>query len=520
MRESAPMRIDEIPAHWARVRSGAAALSDGARTFTWGELEAARHRLAGRLRELGVRAGDRVIVLGENGAALVALLFAVPSLDAWVTIVNPRLSAREVDAIRTHSGARAAVFLADGSSDVQGHAARAGARPFSSDDWGTLLATEASAQARAEPTQPDPSQQVAALVYTTGTTGEPKAVMLTHRNLLFVAAASRNLRALRDDDRVYGVLPLSHVYGLTSVCLGSLMSGACIELERRYSPAAMQAALARGITVCQGVPAMYAKLLEHLAARRESLHAPALRSIYCGGSPLSPSLKRDIEAAFGMPIHNGYGLTEAAPTLTQVRLGRTRDDCSVGEALPGVELRIVDGEGRDLPAGEAGELWARGPGIMKGYYRNPEATAATMREGGWLATGDIARLDADAALHVEGRLKELIIRSGFNVYPVEVEAVLNSHPEVTQSAVVGRAVADNEEVVAFVELVAGARCTAEELLAYASSALATYKRPAEVVILEALPATATGKVLKSRLAEEARRRARAAPLSSPASPGA
>jgi long-chain acyl-CoA synthetase len=520
MGEAAVLRIDEIPARWARERPAETALIEGGRRFSWRDLEAARQAFAARLRERGVRGGDRVLVMGENGAALVALLFAVPSVDAWVTIVNPRLSAREVDAIRTHSGARLALFLPDGSLDAQGHATRAGALPMDSGDWGTVLATAADAQAHAEPVERDRSLQVAALVYTTGTTGEPKAVMLTHGNLLFVAAASRSLRGLRGDDRVYGVLPLSHVYGLTSVCLGSLMSGARIDLERRYSPAAMQAALARGISVCQGVPAMYAKLLEHLRALGEPLHAPALRSIYCGGSALSPSLKREIEAAFGMPIHNGYGLTEAAPTLTQVRLGRPRADCSVGEALPGVELRIVDPDGRELPVNEPGELWARGPGIMKGYYRNAAATAATLRPGGWLATGDIARLDVDDALHVEGRLKELIIRSGFNVYPVEVEAVLNSHPEVTQAAVVGRAVEDNEEVVAFVEMVAGARATAADLMAFAAAGLAPYKRPAEVVILKALPATATGKVLKARLAEEARRRATARPVSSPANPGA
>jgi acyl-CoA synthetase (AMP-forming)/AMP-acid ligase II len=266
----------------------------------------------------------------------------------------------------------------------------------------------------------------------------------------------------------------------------------------------MAGALASGATICQGVPAMYGKLLEHLRTSATALRAPALRALYCGGSPLSIGLKRDIERAFGMPIQNGYGLTEAAPTLTQVRPGSPRDDCSVGEPLAGVELRIVDGGGRDLPDGECGELWARGPNVMKGYYRNPQATAATMRAGGWLATGDIARRGPDGALHIEGRLKELIIRSGFNVYPAEVESVLNSHPAVAQSAVVGRTVADNEEVVAFVELAPGARAEPAELMAFAAASLAPYKRPAEIVVMAALPASATGKVLKARLAEIAR----------------
>jgi long-chain acyl-CoA synthetase len=425
------LRLQDIPAAQG-ARGASAALLDGSARHTWAELEDARMELARRLAAAGVRGGDRVAIVGENCAAMVALLFAIPTLDAWIVNLNARLSAREVDAILAHCGARMALFLPGGSPDAAAHAARIGATTFDLPGWGPMLASRVDADAQVEPIEADAARQVAALVYTTGTTGDPKAVMLTHENLLFVARAARTLRELRETDRVYGVLPISHVYGLTSVCLGSLMAGACIDLQRRYTPAGMAGALAAGATICQGVPAMYGKLLEHLHDSATTLRAPALRALYCGGSPLSLGLKRDIERAFGMPIQNGYGLTEAAPTLTQVRPGRPRDDCSVGEPLPGVELRIVDGNGQDLPDGECGELWARGPNVMKGYYRNPQATAATMRAGGWLATGDIARRGPDGALHVEGRLKELIIRSGFNVYPAEVESVLDSHPAVTQ----------------------------------------------------------------------------------------
>ena len=179
---------------------------------------------------------------------------------------------------------------------------------------------------------------------------------------------------------------------------------------------------------------------------------------------------------------------------------------SVGTPLPGVEIRLVDGEGRDARAGEPGELWVRGPNVMKGYYRNPEATAEVMRPGGWLATGDIARIEADGAVFIEARLKELIIRSGFNVYPAEIETVLNAHPEVAQSAVVGREVAGNEEVVAFVELKPGAHATPADLAAFAAPSLAPYKRPAEVIVLPSLPAAANGKVLKAKLRAFARER--------------
>ena len=499
------LRLEDIPAYWAQRRPGAIVLRDARQARTWYELDLARKALAAELAAHGVRAGDRVMIVGENGTVLVALLFALATLGAWIVNVNARLSPREVDAIRAHCGARCLLFTPADSADAAAHAARHHAAPMASAGWGALLVSPVDAACTAEPRASDPAHDVAALVYTTGTTGEPKGVMLTHANLLFIAAAAVSLRGLTPEDRVLGVLPLSHVYGLASVCMGSLLAGAAIHLQARFTPAALEMALAEErVTVCQGVPAMYAKFLEHLAAHRRALSAPALRAIYCGGSPLAASVKRTVEAAFGLTLHNGYGLTEAAPTVSQTRHEAPRSDCSVGPALPGVETRIVASGGADVGEAEVGELWVRGPNVMKGYYRDPHATAAALRPGGWLATGDIARRDADGALHIEGRLKELIIRSGFNVFPVEVEAVLNAHPEVSQSAVVGREVEGNEEVIAFVELIEGARADGAALARYAADALAPYTRPAHVIVLEKLPAAASGKVLKGRLKEMAR----------------
>src|SRR6266571_2740903 len=250
------------------------------------------------------------------------------------------------------------------------------------------------------------------------------------------------------------------------------------------------------------VPAMYAMLLDYTRRTGAPIDAPALRFCYAGGSPLSPALKADVERPFGVPLHNGYGLTEASPTIAHTRLDAPRDDCSVGMLLPGLEMRIADladpphGDARE---GEAGELWVRGPNVMRGYYRDPALTARTIDPEGWLNTGDIARRDPDGALFIVGRTKELIIRSGFNVYPIEVESVLNAHPAVSQSAVIGRPVDGNEEVVAFVELSPGGTATPEEIARFAAERLAPYKRPAEVVILPALPTAATGKILKHRL---------------------
>lgn len=483
------------------------ALVDTRRRHTWNDLDEARREWAAHLARIGVRPGDRVMVVGENSPAMAMALFAVTTAGAWVVNVNARLSAREIGAIRAHSGARRVIYLLEASPDARAHAqADAGATPFGGEAWGACAISASNEDAVPEAPTGDAALDVAALLYTTGTTGEPKAVMLTHANLLFIARNSQVLRHLVPEDRVLGLLPLSHVYGMASVGLGSLMSGASIHFQARFGPAAAAAWIRdEGLTVCQGVPAMYAKLVQHLRAQGATrFEAPALRFLYAGGSPLALELKRDVEAFFGLPLHNGYGLTEASPTLTQTRPESPRDDVSVGPAIPGVELRLVDREGRDVPEGDVGELWARGPNVMKGYFRNPEATAQALKAGGWLATGDLARRDASGAYFIEGRSKELIIRSGFNVFPVEVEAVLNAHPSVGQSAVVGRSVDGDEEVVAFVEAAAGASIDEQALQAHCAAQLAPYKRPARIVVLAALPAAPSGKVLKGQLARMAR----------------
>jgi acyl-CoA synthetase (AMP-forming)/AMP-acid ligase II len=349
----------------------------------------------------------------------------------------------------------------------------------------------------ADAPQPAAAEPVAALVYTTGTTGRPKGVMLSHRNLLFVASVSSRLRGVTPGDLAYGVLPISHVYGLASVLLGTLYAGACLRLAPRFTPQAMLDAIVKeGLSIVQGVPAMYARLLELCRGVPAPL-APLsskLRFAYAGGSPLDPTLKAEVEHLLGLPLHNGYGLTEAAPTVSQTRLDAPRADTSVGHAIPGVEVRI-DGAG-----GEPGKLWVRGPNVMQGYYRDPAGTAAVLGADGWLDTGDLARRTADGALFIAGRSKELIIRSGFKVYPLEVETVLNAHPAVTQSAVVGRALPDgNEEVVAFVQPAAGSVLTAADMEDWACARLAPYKRPARIVFMDSLPAAASGKVLKHQL---------------------
>lgn len=510
----ATVLLDALPARLcAIVHAGAAraphdpALHDGQRHWTYAELAQAVDDTAARLRELKVRGGDRVMVVAENCVAQVVLTFACAAVDAWVVHVNSRLSPREVDVIREHSGARRVFYTSGCSPEAAAHGQRHGARAADT-PFGQWMIGPLNATCLPEPVRTDGAAQTAALLYTTGTTGQPKGVMLSHRNLLFIAAVSSRLRGLVPSDRAWGVLPISHVYGLASVMLGTLYAGACLYLCPRFQPALLLQALERDrLTILQGVPGMYARLLESLATPGQRL-ATGLRFIYAGGSPLTPSLKADVEQLFGLPLHNGYGLTESSPTVSQTRLDQPRTDTSVGMVIPGVEARIVDAAGADVAPGAPGELWVRGPNVMLGYYREPALSAAVMRADGWLDTGDIAHRDADGALFIAGRTKELIIRSGFNVYPLEVETVLNAHPGVTQSAVVGRNAADgNEEVVAYVELDPRRDVALDELHRHLAGALAPYKRPAEIIAMAALPAAASGKILKNQLRQMAQRAA-------------
>ena len=497
-----PTRISHVPLAWAKRTPQAPALRAEDTLLTYGELAAAIVAAKEVLLGHGVRPGDRVMIVNENSIGLVALVFATSELDAWAVVINARMSPREIDVIRDHCRPRRVFYTVSVSPEARAHADRHGAETLRIDDI-EPLAVGAAADIDVEPVHPASDRQVAALIYTSGTTAEPKGVMLTHRNVLYIAAVSGNQRGLAAEDHVYGVLPISHVFGLASTFLGTIYAGGCLELVPRFDPAHLAAALERGITVFQGVPAMYARLLEYAQVKGIRLDAPRLRYLSAGGAPLDLGLKSRVEKVFGLALNNGYGLTECAPTVSQTLIGEPRSDDSVGPPLPGLEIRIVDNNGRDVEPGDVGEMWVRGPNVMAGYYRNEKATAEVLTDDGWLRTGDLARSGADGYLFIVGRVKELIIRSGFNVYPAEVEGVLNDHPAVTLSAVVGRRVADNEEVVAFVQMVPGCTVGEEEVGAFAANRLAPYKVPSRIIRMEEFPAGSTGKVLKRKLFEMA-----------------
>jgi len=275
-------------------------------------------------------------------------------------------------------------------------------------------------------------------------------------------------------------------------------------LASRFDPVAALATLEKErLTVVLGAPSVFSLLADYAKLKGlTSLKFPALRIISSSGAPLQPALKHQVESLFGMVLHNGYGVTECSPNISQAVVGERRTDTSVGKILPGVEVQLVGSDQKPVADGEVGELWVRGPNVMKGYYRAPEETTAAINPEGWFNTRDLARLE-NGYLFIVGRTKELIIRFGENVYPAEVEAVLNSHPSVVRSAVIGRTVEGTlggEEVVAYVQLAPSSPTSEMDLAHHAAQHLAPYKRPSQILLVPAMPLTPTGKVIKGELA--------------------
>jgi long-chain acyl-CoA synthetase len=473
-------------------------LKDG--VITLGALAQQVNLLETELRASGVRLGDRVLVAAENCPEHVALVLACSRVGAWACGVNARMTESELAAFADKADARLLYFTAGVSEAARQHAQQYDTRASVLPALRHTLADPSSGAQTG-----DLAECVAAIIFTSGTTGQPKGVMLTHAGLLQFGKVSAQSRQLTPADRSYAYLPMTHIFGLGTVLMASLHAGAGLLMRSQFDPADVFDALAhQGLTQLQGPPAMFTRLLAWLDSQGiEHPVAPDLRYVYTGAAPLDRSVKKAIEARFKHPLHHGYGLSEYAGALTLCRRGEWRDDTSAGYLVDGAELRIVGPEGQDLPAGETGEIWMRGVGLMPGYFRDPEITDQVMKPGGWYASGDLGRQDADGALHVVGRLKEMIIRSGFNVYPGEVEAVLLAWPGVQKAAVAGRKTADgNEDILAFIEPKAGAQIDLDALKAHAHAHLSPYKRPSALTLVSEMPMTLSGKVLKRELVEQ------------------
>ena len=492
----APMRIHELLEARAARTPDAVFLFETGGTTSYAALQAMADTAAQDLLAAGVRPTDRVLLVAENCAAHIALLMACSRVGAWSCGVNARMSPGEVAAIAERADARLCCYTVDASDAARQHAQRAGAVPAALPG---AMRSAVRAEARQEPDAA--LADTAAIIFTSGTSGTPKGVMVSHRGLLHFGRVSAAVRGLDATDRMYAFLPMTHIFGIGTVLMAALTGGAALVLRGSFSPADMLHALAHEqVSNLLGPPTMYARLLAHIEAESAAPRFPRLRYVYTGSAPLDLGLKQRVEALFGQPLHYGYGLSEYAGSVFLTRTEAPRADTAAGYVVEGGEARIVTTEGTDAAQGQTGEIWLRGPGLMLGYFRDAAATAQVMRPGGWYATGDLGRFDADGALFVVGRLKEMIIRSGFNVYPAEVETVIGRFEGVHLCAVVGVPEADgNEQIVAFVELKPGAALDDAALRAHLVAHLSPYKRPARIEVIDAMPTTANGKLLKREL---------------------
>ncbi len=480
------------------------ALISRGRPTTYGDLRAQVAALRGGLQGLGIGPGDRVALLLSNKRWFVDAYLATIGLGAVVVPLNPASPTAEIAS--QLAVVRAAMVIVGpmaqgtfGAIDrstiptVEHVIACPGAEVEGAVDFDELLGAPAVPMVDVEP------DQLAALLFTSGTAGSPRAAMLTHRNLLANIEQSRAAsNRIGPDDVVYGVLPLFHIFGLNVVLGLSLAAGATVVLVQRFDPStALDTIRERGVTIISGAPSMWVAWSQFTEAPADAF--ASVRLALSGAAKLPEDAARRLEARFGVRVREGYGLTEASPVVTSSLIGDPPYG-SIGSVLPGVEVRLVDELGDDVLTGDSGELWVRGENVFAGYWDDPEATARVLTADGWLRTGDIGVVDDDGYLYLVDRAKDLIIVSGFNVFPAEVEAVLAEFPGVAEVAVVGVPHPHTGEAVkAFVVMEPGGDADEEQLIRFAQDHVARYKCPSKVLFVDELPHGTGGKLLRRSL---------------------
>jgi long-chain acyl-CoA synthetase len=462
--------------------------------LTYAALDEAASRAASLLRDRGLRPGDRVGLMLPNVPAFAVIYYGALRAGGVVVPMNPLLKSREVEYYLGNSGAKMLFGWYDFASEAELGAKAAGI-PFQSVVPGDFEQPVAGFEPFEDVVSRD-ADDTAVILYTSGTTGRPKGAELTHGGLdRNQAVTGRTLLHIGPEDVVMGCLPLFHVFGMTVGLNLAVAGGACLTLIPRFDPGKALEVIGRdNVTIFEGVPTMYAAMLGQL--NRSQHDVSSLRLCVSGGAALPVEVLRGFEEAFGCIILEGYGLSETSPVASFNHPDKERKAGSIGTPIEGVEMRVVDSDRRELPAGEVGEIEIRGHNVMKGYWANPDATAATIRDG-WFSTGDMARVDEDGSFYIVDRKKDLIIRGGYNVYPREVEEVLYEHPAVAEAAVIGIPhELLGEEIGAAVALKPDATATPGELVAFVKERLAAYKYPRRVWIVDALPKNATGKMLR------------------------
>jgi long-chain acyl-CoA synthetase len=486
--------------------------------LSYAELNAATSQVAHGLVQAGIQKGDKVALSCQNVPSFVIAYYGILKAGAAVMPLNILLKPREI-AFHLTDGDAKAYFCQEGTPELpigqMGHTAFLEVEscqhfflmtneldaPSSIPGATTLgiLMRDQPTTFEVVPTSPD---DTAVILYTSGTTGKPKGAELTHLNMLLNARLSDTMYPRADHDAHLITLPLFHSFGQTVQMNAGIYNRATLVLLPRFSPdEALRLMEEENITIFAGVPTMYWALLHYSKADQYDLQKIVnnLRLAISGGAAMPVEVMLAFNEKYNVKIIEGYGLSETSPIAVFNRLDREARPGSIGFPVWGVEVRLVDADDHDVESGEVGEIAIRGHNIMKGYYKRPEATAEAMRNG-WFHTGDIGRLDEDGYLYIVDRVKDMIIRGGFNVYPREIEEVLMTHPAVSLAAVIGVPhERHGEEVKAFIILKEGATITEVEMGVWSKQNMADYKYPRHIEFRTELPMTATGKVLKSEL---------------------
>ena len=478
--------IEEHPAERAALVSRGKATS-------WGELRDQVARMRGGLSELGVEPGDRVALLAANNWYFVSSYLAVLGVGAVAVPLNPASPAPEVERELEAVGAGMAIVGPTSRNAIAG---------VDIDRVPTLNGVVTASElldGDPAPIVERGDDDLAVLLFTSGTAGAPKAARLTHGNLRSNIEQVIGFTGGEPTPEVaLAVLPLFHVFGLNALLGVAMTAGwTTVLMERFDAHAAVEAITTHGVTVVSGVPTMWSALATLPGVDPEAF--AGVRLAISGAAGLDPIVQRLVEERLGVSLSQGYGLTEASPVVTST-LGRDAPPGSIGVPLPGVEVRLVDAEGHDVLVGDPGELGVRGPNVFGGYWGDEAATAAALTPEGWLKTGDVAVVDDDGFLVLVDRVKDVVIVSGFNVFPAEVEEVLAQHPAVAEAAVVGVPHPHTGEAIkAFVVPVDGATIEEDALVAFVGQRLARYKAPSTIAFVDDLPYTVAGKLVRRSL---------------------
>jgi len=489
--------------------SAPAGIADG-RVTSYRDLDEQSGRFAAGLRESGLRPGQVVALQLPNMPLFLTAYFGALKAGAVVLPLNPLLRAPEIEYHLTDSSARLMIAFSAVISEASKACQAAGVpqyvagpgpgpgEPEGIRHMSELISDAALAGPGGGDIYPGNADDTAVLVYTSGTTGKPKGAELTHFQMYMNCTVAGELFGARRDDVTLAVLPFFHVFGLSSVINVTVRYGGCLAIVPRFEPKAVLDALERDrCTVIPGVPTMLHALAQQDITGR---NLSALRVAVSGGASLPKDVMRTFESKYGINVLEGYGLSETASTCSFNRADDRRA-LSIGKPIWGVQMQVADVDDKVLPPGpeHVGEILIRGHNVMKGYLGQPEITATTLR-GGWLHTGDVGYVDEDGFYFIVDRIKDLVIRGGYNVYPREIEEVLYSHPGILEAAVIGKPDERlGEEVVAVVVRRDGADLDAEEVMAYCREHLAAYKCPREVRFMTELPKGPTGKILKTAL---------------------